>query len=95
MQIGMIGLGRMGLNMVKRLMTGGHRGVAYKWIMLPKGTPVNGPMEQFRGLLSTEDRVIDGVNTHYKADLRKQAFLFERGISLWWMWASAGASGGE
>jgi 6-phosphogluconate dehydrogenase len=29
MQIGMIGLGRMGLNMVKRLLKGGHKVVAY------------------------------------------------------------------
>ena len=29
MQIGMIGLGRMGMNMAKRLMTGGHSVVAY------------------------------------------------------------------
>ena len=29
MQIGMIGLGRMGLNMVKRLLRGGHKVVAY------------------------------------------------------------------
>ncbi|HET7758176.1 MAG TPA: NAD(P)-binding domain-containing protein, partial [Steroidobacteraceae bacterium] len=29
MQIGMIGLGRMGANMVRRLIKGGHRCVAY------------------------------------------------------------------
>ncbi len=29
MQIGMIGLGRMGANMVRRLMRGGHTGVAF------------------------------------------------------------------
>ena len=29
MQVGMIGLGRMGLNMAKRLLQGGHRVIAY------------------------------------------------------------------
>src|ERR1700746_573736 len=34
MQIGMIGLGRMGANMVRRLLTGGHEGVVFD--MSPK-----------------------------------------------------------
>ena len=29
MQLGMIGLGRMGANMVRRLMKGGHEGVVF------------------------------------------------------------------
>ena len=29
MQVGMIGLGRMGMNMAKRLLKGGHKVIAY------------------------------------------------------------------
>ncbi len=123
MQIGMIGLGRMGMNMAKRLMTGGHSVVAYNrtprktdalagegamaaysiaelvgklspprfvWIMLPAGQAVDDHMDQLRGLLSRGDGVIDGGNTYYKDDLRRERFLSEKGISL----VDVGVSGG-
>ena len=35
MQLGMIGLGRMGSNMVRRLMRAGHTCVAYDLIPMP------------------------------------------------------------
>jgi 6-phosphogluconate dehydrogenase len=123
MQIGMIGLGRMGMNMTKRLMTGGHRVAAYNrtprktdvlaregavaayslaklveklspprcvWIMLPAGQPVDDHVDQLRELLSPGDVVIDGGNTYYKDDLRRERFLSEKGISL----VDVGVSGG-
>ena len=123
MQIGMIGLGRMGMNMAKRLMTGGHQVVVYNrtpqktdelagdgavaayslpemveklpqprfiWIMLPAGHPVDDHIDQLRGLLSRQDAIIDGGNTYYKDDLRRERFLSDRGISL----VDVGVSGG-
>jgi 6-phosphogluconate dehydrogenase len=123
MQTGMIGLGRMGMNMARRLMAGGHRVAVYNrtpgktdalaregavagysleelveklsrprfvWIMLPAGQPVDDHMDQLRGLLSRGDVVIDGGNTYYKDDLRRERFLSEKGISL----VDVGVSGG-
>jgi len=123
MQIGMIGLGRMGTNMAKRLMTDGHRVVAYNrtprktdelaregavaayslpemveklspprlvWIMLPAGLPVDDHMDRLKELLLQGDVVIDGGNTFYKDDLRRERSLSDKGISL----VDVGVSGG-
>jgi len=123
MQIAMIGLGRMGMNMARRLMNGGHSVVAYNrspektdalagegavpayslpdvaeklspprfvWVMLPAGHPVDDQLDQLQGLLSPGDGVIDGGNTYYKDDLRREPFLSAKGISL----MDVGVSGG-
>ena len=123
MQIGMIGLGRMGMNMARRLLKGGHQVIAYNrtpnktdqlvkqgaegayslselverlsppravWLMLPAGAAVDDHLNQLKDLLSGGDIVIEGGNSHYKDDIRRAAFLAEKGIRL----IDAGVSGG-
>ncbi len=123
MQIGMIGLGRMGMNMARRLLKGGHQVIAYNrtpnktdqlvkqgaegayslselvarlsppraiWLMLPAGAAVDDHLTQLKDLLSGGDIVIEGGNSHYKDDIRRAAFLAEKGIRL----IDAGVSGG-
>lgn len=103
MQIGMIGLGRMGGNMARRLMEAGHDVVAndvdseavealvedgatgagsleelvaaleaprHVWIMVPAAL-VDGVLEELAPLLSPDDLVVDGGNSHYHDDIRR------------------------
>src|SRR6187401_1358809 len=98
MQIGFVGLGKMGLNMVTRLVRGGHRVVAFDrnpaaiaqasaagaqgadsldalvraldppravWVMVPAGAPTDSTIDGLFALLSRDDVVIDGGNTHF------------------------------
>lgn len=123
MLIGMIGLGRMGMNMARRLLKGGHQVIAYNrtpnktdqlvkqgaegayslsemverlsppravWMMLPAGAAVDDHLNQLKDLLSGGDIVIEGGNSHYKDDIRRAAFLAEKGVRL----IDAGVSGG-
>lgn len=123
MHIGMVGLGRMGMNMARRLLRRGHQVTAYNrtssktdtlaqegaepayslaelveklsgprfiWLMLPEGRPVDDHVTQFGILLSAGDVVIDGGNTFYKDDLRRERILSEKGIFL----VDVGVSGG-
>jgi len=122
MQIGMIGLGRMGANMVRRLLHAGHtcavfdtRADAMKelaqagatpcdslqalvqalappralWLMLPAAV-VDEVIGRLVQLLSPEDTVIDGGNSHYRAALRHARELTPRGIHF----IDVGTSGG-
>ena len=50
MQLGMIGLGRMGANMVRRLLKGGHQCVVFD--MSPKAVERVGPGEGGRQFLA-------------------------------------------
>jgi 6-phosphogluconate dehydrogenase len=58
MQIGMIGLGRMGANMVRRLMRGGHDCVVYDVSpdavagLAGEGSTGSGSLEEFVGALA-------------------------------------------
>ncbi len=123
MQIGMIGLGRMGFNMSARLLNEGHGVVAYNrtrertreieahgakgaaslkslvrmldaprvvWIMLPAGRLVDGHIARIAPLLDKGDIIIDGGNSFYKDDLRRNIELKNAGI----MYMDAGVSGG-
>ncbi len=123
MQIGLIGLGRMGMNMARRLLRGRHRVVAYNrspekvdeivkggargaysleelvsklkpprpvWLMLPAGRPVDDTIEALAGLLSRGDIVIDGGNSFYKDDIRREERLSSLGIH----YMDVGVSGG-
>jgi 6-phosphogluconate dehydrogenase len=123
MQIGMIGLGRMGANMTRRLMQGGHECVAYDhqrdnvvslaqegaidarsleevvqklsppravWIMLPSGAPVEETVTALLTLLSPGDAIIDGGNSFYKDDVRRNQMLKPSGI----FYLDVGTSGG-
>jgi 6-phosphogluconate dehydrogenase len=58
MEIGMIGLGKMGMNMVLRLLEGGHRVVVFnrtvskEELVVNKGAIGSGTVEEFMGKLS-------------------------------------------
>lgn len=123
MQIGMIGLGRMGMNMARRLLQGKHKVVAYNrspepvkkavkegvqgaysieelvrilrpprvvWLMLPAGRPVDDHMEGLSDLLQKGDIIVDGGNSFYKDDIRREKELKPFGIH----YLDAGVSGG-
>ncbi|MEW6108802.1 MAG: phosphogluconate dehydrogenase (NAD(+)-dependent, decarboxylating) [Nitrospirota bacterium] len=123
MQIGMFGLGRMGMNMAVRLLRGRHNVVAYNrspekvdeivkkgakgaysieelagklkppryvWLMLPAGKPVENAITALRGLLKKGDIIIEGGNSFYKDDIRREHELREAGIH----YLDAGVSGG-
>jgi len=108
MEIGLIGLGRMGMNMARRLIKGGHGVIAYNrtrprvdeivregargaysveelvealtrprilWLMLPAGRPVDEHIERLRSLLDEGDIIIDGGNSYYKDDIRREGEL--------------------
>ena len=123
MQIGMIGLGRMGMNMAIRLIRGRHKVVAYNrspdkvkeisrkgaqgaysieelvtslkpprylWIMLPAGNPVDDMIQSLKPLLSRGDTIIDGGNSYYKDDVRREQELRKAGMH----YIDAGVSGG-
>ncbi|MEC4675314.1 MAG: decarboxylating 6-phosphogluconate dehydrogenase [Nitrospirota bacterium] len=123
MQVGMVGLGRMGMNMVKRLLKGRHKVVAYNrspdkvdeivkhgakgaysleelvgklkhprviWLMLPAGKPVDDAIDSLRGLLEKGDIIVEGGNSFYKDDIRREELLKPQKIH----YVDAGVSGG-
>ena len=122
MQLGMIGLGRMGANMVRRLMKGGHQCVVYDrsaetvralagegaagatsldefvaklspprsvWLMVPAAA-VDGTVADLAPKLSKDDTIVDGGNSYYIDDIRRQTELRARGIH----YVDVGTSGG-
>jgi 6-phosphogluconate dehydrogenase len=122
MKLGMVGLGRMGSNMVRRLLGAGHSCVVFDvnpnavkelakqsavgsssladlvskleppravWIMVPAAF-VDPTLEQLIPLLSKDDVVIDGGNSHYHDDIRRMKTLSEKGIH----YVDVGTSGG-
>jgi 6-phosphogluconate dehydrogenase len=123
MQIGIAGLGRMGMNMALRLLRGRHKVVAYNrtpdkvkeigkkgakgaytleelvaalkpprhvWIMLPAGMPVDDTITKLKALLQRGDTIIDGGNSFYRDDIRREQLLRPLGIH----YIDAGVSGG-
>src|SRR5215470_396172 len=112
MQLGMVGLGRMGANMTERLRAAGHdiktfdRSVESTasslaelvqqldaprsvWLMVPAGV-VDSIVEELAPHLSEGDTIVDGGNSYYVDDLRRQAELREKKIH----YVDAGVSGG-
>ncbi len=122
MQIGMIGLGRMGANMARRIQRAGHQCVVYDrsenavralvaagsdgaesldgliarlerpralWLMVPAGV-VDGLVETLTSKLEAGDILIDGGNSHYKADIARAKRLAPLGIR----YLDVGTSGG-
>jgi 6-phosphogluconate dehydrogenase len=122
MQFGMIGLGRMGANMVRRLMKAGHECVVYDrnpqavsalaadgataasstadlvrqlrapravCLMVPAGV-VEAALEELVPLLSPEDAIIDGGNSHYQDDIARAERLAPRHLH----YVDMGTSGG-
>jgi 6-phosphogluconate dehydrogenase len=123
MRLGLIGLGRMGMNMARRLLLNDHQVVAYNrsmdkvdqiaaegaepaytlddiveklhepriiWVMLPAGAIIDEYLAQIREVLSPGDIVIDGGNTFYKDDIRRNQYLSSKEIRF----MDAGVSGG-
>jgi 6-phosphogluconate dehydrogenase len=107
MQLGMIGLGRMGANMVRRLLPQGHQCVVYDrnqdkvealvkegatgaaslgefaeklrapraaWLMVPAAV-VDDTLRELVLHLTQDDLVVDGGNSHYADDLRREVEL--------------------
>ena len=122
MQLGMIGLGRMGGNMVRRLRRGGHDCVVFDrhpenvarlasegavgatslqdfvsklhapravWLMVP-AAGVEDSITALAPLLARDDVLIDGGNSYYIDDMRRQEGLRSRGIH----YVDVGTSGG-
>jgi 6-phosphogluconate dehydrogenase len=124
MQLGFIGLGRMGGNMVHRIHRDSeHECVVYArseesireaegrgavgassledlvskleaprsvWIMIPAGDPTEQTVQELAGLLGEGDTIIDGGNSRWTDDKRRQEQLAERGIH----YVDVGVSGG-
>jgi 6-phosphogluconate dehydrogenase len=122
MQLGMIGLGRMGANMVRRLMKAGHECVVWDmnaasvqglasegatgagsldeflgklkpprhvWLMVPAAV-VDSSIGQLAPKMQNDDVLIDGGNSYYIDDIRRQNELRSKGIH----YVDVGTSGG-
>jgi 6-phosphogluconate dehydrogenase len=122
MQLGMIGLGRMGANMVRRLMKNGHQCVVYDrsaevvkqlagegatgassldefvaklkppraaWLMVPAAV-VDSTLADLAPKMQKDDTIIDGGNSYYIDDIRRQKELRSKGIH----YVDVGTSGG-
>jgi len=122
MIVGMIGLGRMGAGMARRLMHAGHKVLVYDvhqeavkplqedgatgtltlkdlvnqlpsprvlWMMVPAAV-VEDTTTTLASLLSPEDILIDGGNSHYRDDMRRAGDLKPKGIH----YVDVGTSGG-
>ena len=124
MDVGMIGLGRMGANMSQRLVRKGHRVVGYArhaetveafkadgsitagatsladlvgqlkaprilWLMIPAGS-VDATLAELVPLLAKGDVIVDGGNSYYRDDLRRNHDLAAQGIE----YLDVGTSGG-
>jgi 6-phosphogluconate dehydrogenase len=111
-QLGMVGLGRMGANMTKRLEDAGHElktldpkvestastpeelvqqldAPRSVWLMVPAGI-VDGVVSDLAPHLQEGDTIVDGGNSYYVDDLRRQNELRERGLH----YVDVGVSGG-
>lgn len=123
MRLAIFGIGKMGGNMARRLIRGGHEVVVFDldskavaelvnegaegadsiedalgklsspkvvWVMLPAGAPTETTLLKLGDLLSPDDIVIDGGNSHYKETLKHAEALASSGIHL----VDVGTSGG-
>jgi 6-phosphogluconate dehydrogenase len=124
MQLGFIGLGKMGANMVHRIHRDSeHTCVAFDfnadavsevegygatgassleqlvskleaprsiWIMVPAGDPTQSTVDQLAELLDEGDTIIDGGNSRWTDDKRRQEALAPKGIH----YVDVGVSGG-
>jgi 6-phosphogluconate dehydrogenase len=124
MQLGFVGLGKMGGNMVHRIhrdsdhncvvfdfdadavgMAEGHGATGVGsledlvaklepprtvWIMVPAGDPTQSTVETLGGLLEEGDTIVDGGNSRWTDDKRRQEELEPKGIN----YVDVGVSGG-
>jgi 6-phosphogluconate dehydrogenase len=124
MQLGFVGLGKMGGNMVHRIQRDSdHECVVFDfdagavstaeghgasgvgsledlvsrlapprtvWIMVPAGDPTQATVDQLAGLLEEGDTIVDGGNSRWTDDKRRQEELAPRGVN----YVDVGVSGG-
>jgi 6-phosphogluconate dehydrogenase len=105
MQLGMVGLGRMGANLVRRLMRDGHRCVVYDVnpdaVKALEGEGATGAsslpavivdqtLDQLVPYLEPDDAVIDGGNSYYRDDITRAQHLATKKIH----YVDCGTSGG-
>jgi 6-phosphogluconate dehydrogenase len=123
MQIGLVGLGRMGAGIAHRLIAGGHSVVGFDldqnnvaelaasggngalslenlveqlkaprivWVMVPHGRPTQGTVDSLLPLLSPDDVLVDGGNSHYPDSIAHGRKCAEEGVHF----LDAGVSGG-
>ena len=123
MHLGFVGLGKMGGNMVERLLRGGHQVTVYNrnpdpvkravslgatgtaslgelvqklpprraiWVMVPAGAATEQVITEISALVSPNDIIVDGGNSHYKATVARAEALKAKGIFM----LDAGTSGG-
>ena len=60
------------------------------WIMVPAGRPDPETVEELAGLLEDGDTIIDGGNSRWTDDKRRQEELARSAASTTWTWASSG-----
>src|SRR5215471_11277092 len=87
MQLGMIGLGRMGANMVRRLIANGHECVVFDQ---SPAAVVDESIKDLLPLLDAGDILIDGGNSYYVDDIRRAKELAAKRIH----YVDVGTSGG-
>jgi 6-phosphogluconate dehydrogenase len=96
MQLGMIGLGRMGANMVRRLQKAGHQCVAFDRSaesvsqVTRDGAIAASSLKELAGKLEPGDIVIDGGNSYYIDDIRRAKELAAKSLH----YVDVGTSGG-
>src|ERR1700733_13257288 len=100
MQLGMIGLGRMGANIVRRLMRDGHECVVWDVsadaiaTLVAEGATGAATLEEFTAKLVTPRgagvMIIDGGNSNSRDDIHRADALREKGIH----YIDIGTSGG-
>jgi 6-phosphogluconate dehydrogenase len=90
MQLGMIGLGRMGANMVRRLLRGCHECVVFDRSPKPVEELVQERAVGAADLKDLEDVLIDGGNPYYVDDIRRAKELAPKGVH----YVDVGTSGG-
>lgn len=123
MEIGLIGLGKMGYPLALNMREHGHRVIAFSrsaekaaaysdvdlegtddlkqlvdaikgrriiWLMVPAGEAVDAMINELLPLLSGQDILVDGGNSHYRDSVRRAAKAKEMGI----YYVDAGISGG-
>ena len=60
------------------------------WLMLPAGQIIDDHIDKLQSLLSPDDIIIEGGNSYYKDDIRREKMLSKKGIR----YLDAGVSGG-
>ncbi len=60
------------------------------WLMIPAGPLIDKVLDQIIPLLTPDDIIIDGGNSHYKDTIRRHALLKEKGLR----YVDCGTSGG-